>query len=197
MVDSDLKTSNKEFSCVNQIDLKCKSNPGKKGTKPRHAHRTKRVNNNNTTQVSVPNDIDSYTVVDDYLKTSNKLAGQLPLLTAPKLERYSRAKPLHRHVPAPNEIDNYTVVDSDLKTSNKEFSCVNHIERKCKSNSSKKNTKSRHTHRTKGVNSNNFARVSVPNDIDSYTVVDDQLEPSNKELSRMKSFPGQKFFRRN
>ena len=39
--------------------------------------------------------------------------------------------------------------------------------------------------------------ISVPADIDSYMVVDGNLEISQKELPRVKSRSGQKFFRNN
>ena len=39
--------------------------------------------------------------------------------------------------------------------------------------------------------------VSVPADIDNYTVVDGNLEISQKDLPRVKSHSGQKFFRNN
>ena len=79
---------------------------------------------------------------------SPKWPAQLPLLTAPNLERYSKAKPFTTSVFVPNDINDYTVVDDDSEISNKEFSRVNKAECKYKSSSSNKDTKFRHTYRT-------------------------------------------------
>ena len=89
-----------------------------------------------------------------------KWLAQLPLLTAPNLERYSKAKPLTRSIFVPNDINNYTVVDDDSEISNKESSRVNKVERKYKSSSSNKDTKSRHTYRTQEVG--NTCPTKVP-----------------------------------
>ena len=82
---------------------------------------------------------------------SPKWSVQLPLLTAPNSEGYSKAKPPTTHVSVPNDINNYTVVDGYSETSNKEFSRVNQMERKYKSSSSNRDTKSGHAHRTQKV----------------------------------------------
>ena len=70
---------------------------------------------------------------------------------------------------------------------------VKPLERKCKSTSREKESKSRSARRTKRENNDNTTYV---NDIDSYTIVDDHSKASNKELFREKSVSGQKFFRR-
>ena len=82
------------------------------------------------------------------------------MLTAPNLERYGKAKPFTRSVFVPNDINNYTVVDDDSEIRNKEFSRVNKVERKYKSSSSNKDTKSRHTYRTQEVG--NTCPTKVP-----------------------------------
>ena len=119
-----------------------------------------------------------------------------------------------KRINIPNDIDSYTVVDGD---------CVNQVKRNDKRSSSK-DTKSEHIHRIKEVNNNNLRPshfpkwvsqlplislaadgkvkppieyVSVSADIDSYTVVDGNSEISQKELPRVKSRWGQKFFRNN
>ena len=124
-----------------------------------------------------------------------------------------------KRINIPNDIDSYTVVDDDCvnqmkrndkRSSSKKDTKSEHIHRIKEVN----NNNLRPSYFPKWVSQlplislaadpRRYGKVkppteyvSVPADIDSYTVADGNLEISQKELPRVKSRSGQKFFRNN
>ena len=139
----------------------------------------------------------------------------------PNSNKVAKGRKQTKRINIPNDIDSYTVVDGDCvnqmkrndkRSSSKKDTKSEHIHRIKEVN----NNNLRPSYFPKWVSqlplislaADPIARrygkmkppteyVSVPADIDSYTVVDGNLEISRKELHRVKSRSGQKFFRNN
>ena len=137
----------------------------------------------------------------------------------PNSNKVAKGRKQTKRINIPNDIDSYTVVDGDCvnqmkrndkRSSRKKDTKSEYIHRIKEVN----NNNLRPSYFPKWVSQLpliSFAAdprrygkvkppieyVSVPADIDSYTVVDGNLEISQKELPRVKSRSGQKFFRNN